>query len=279
MGGGYACKQFSSCKTACIFAQMKYVVAMKLVSWNVNGLRAVLKKNFLDFVFDAEADILCLQETKATPDQVDLPLPEYPFKYWNSADKKGYSGTAIFSKIEPVAVTYGINIPKHDAEGRVITADFGKWFLVNVYVPNAKRDLARLDYRHKEWDVDFLAYLKDLEKQKPVVFCGDMNVAHEEIDIARPNENRRNAGFTDEERLGFGNIVASGFIDTFRHLEKEGGHYSWWSYMGGARERNIGWRIDYFCISPVLEGKLVKAWIMEDVTGSDHAPVAVELNL
>ena len=251
---------------------------MKLISWNVNGIRAVLKKNFLEFVETEKPDILCLQETKAEPQQVELNLPAYPHKLWNSAEKKGYSGTAIFAKQEPVSVTYGIGIEKHDREGRVITADFGSWYLVNVYVPNSQRGLERLDYRHKEWDVDFLAYLKNLEKKQPVVFCGDLNVAHKEIDIARPKNNHHNAGFTDEERAGFDNIVSAGFIDTFREFEPAGGHYTWWSYMGQARLNNIGWRIDYFCISASLRDKLKKAYILPNVTGSDHAPIVAEIN-
>lgn len=238
-----------------------------------------MKKNFRGFIDEADADILCLQETKASPEQAELDLPQYPFRYWNTAEKKGYSGTAVFSKREPLSVSYGMGIEKHDREGRIITADFGGWYLVDVYVPNSRRELERLPYRHKEWDPDFLAYLKALERKQPVVFCGDMNVAHEEIDIARPNDNRHNAGFTDEERQGFDNITAAGFIDTFRHLEKGGGHYSWWSYMANARERNIGWRIDYFCISSSLESRLKRAWIMAEVKGSDHAPVAVEIEL
>lgn len=250
---------------------------MKLVSWNVNGIRSVLKKNFMEFINSEKPDVLCLQETKASPEQVELVLPDYPFMYWNSAEKKGYSGTAVFSRKEPVSVSYGMGIEKHDHEGRVITADFGDWFLVDVYVPNAKRGLERLEYRHREWDVDFLAFLKELEKKKPVVFCGDLNVAHEDIDLARPKDNRGNAGFTDEEREGFDHIVEAGFIDTFRYFEKGPGHYSWWSNFAKARERNIGWRIDYFCISSSLEKKLKKAWIMADVTGSDHAPVAVDM--
>ncbi len=251
---------------------------MKLVSWNVNGIRSVLKKNFMEFINTEKPDVLCLQETKASPEQVELELPDYPFMYWNSAEKKGYSGTAVFSRREPVSVAYNMGIEKHDREGRVITADFGSWYLVDVYVPNAKRGLERLEYRYREWDVDFLAFLKELERKKPVVFCGDLNVAHEDIDLARPKDNRGNAGFTDEEREGFDNIVKAGFIDTFRYFEKGPGHYSWWSNFAKARERNIGWRIDYFCISSSLEKKLKKAWIMADVPGSDHAPVAVDMD-
>jgi exodeoxyribonuclease-3 len=250
---------------------------LKIISWNVNGIRAVLKKNFLAFIDSEQPDILCLQETKAEPEQVELHLPGYPFRFWNSAQKKGYSGTAIFCKKEPLSVSYGIGIEKHDLEGRVITADFGAWYLVDVYVPNSQRGIERLDYRHKEWDVDFLAYLKKIEEKKPVIFCGDLNVAHKEIDLARPKNNHHNAGFTDEERAGFDNIIAAGFLDTFREFESGGGHYSWWSYMGHSREKNIGWRVDYFCISASLRNKLKKAYILPAVTDSDHAPVAVEM--
>ena len=251
---------------------------MKIISWNVNGIRAVIKKGFYDFMDDYNPDIICLQETKASEDQVDLKLDEYPYKYWNAAEKKGYSGTAIFSKIKPISITNDIGIDKHDQEGRVITAEFNNFFLVTVYTPNSKRELLRLDYRQKEWDIDFLKYLKDLEKSKPVVFCGDLNVAHKEIDLKNPKTNRRNAGFTDEERMGFDNYVSAGFIDTFREFEKGEGHYTWWSYMFQARSRNVGWRIDYFCISESLRTKLKKSYILKDVMGSDHAPVVMEIN-
>jgi len=251
---------------------------MKLISWNVNGIRAVLGKGFHDFVHKYSPDILCLQETKATPEQVELELGGYPYHYWNSAVKKGYSGTAIFSTKEPSSVSYGIGIEEHDQEGRVITADFGDFWLVNVYVPNSQRGLNRLPYRHQKWDVDFLAYLKKLETKKPVIVCGDLNVAHKEIDLANPKSNVKNAGFTPEERQGFDNVVAAGFVDTFREFTKEGGHYSWWSYMGHAREKNVGWRIDYFCVSGVLMEKVNKSYILPDVKGSDHAPVVLEIN-
>jgi len=251
---------------------------MKIISWNVNGIRAVIKKGFYDFMDDYNPDIICLQETKASEDQVDLKLDEYPYKYWNAAEKKGYSGTAIFSKIKPISITNDIGIDKHDQEGRVITAEFNNFFLVTVYTPNSKRELLRLDYRQKEWDIDFLKYLKDLEKSKPVVFCGDLNVAHKEIDLKNPKTNRRNAGFTDEERMGFDNYISAGFIDTFREFEKGEGHYTWWSYMFQARSRNVGWRIDYFCISESLRTKLKKSYILKDVMGSDHAPVVMEIN-
>jgi len=257
---------------------------LKILSWNVNGIRAVLQKGFPQFIKRYSPDIICIQETKARPDQVELALPEYPHQYWNSAEKKGYSGTAMFSKVKPLSVKTGIDIPKHDTEGRVITAEFENYYLVTVYVPNAKRGLLRLDYRHKEWDVDFLGFLKNLEATKPVIFCGDMNVAHQEDDLANPKSNKTtksnpgNAGFTNEERAGFDNIIASGFIDTFREFHQGNGHYSWWSYMGGARSRNVGWRIDYFCISPLLRDRLKDAYILSEVMGSDHAPIAIELS-
>lgn len=249
---------------------------MNLISWNVNGIRAVLKKGFLEFLKETDPDILCIQETKAHPEQVELDLPQYHI-YWNSAEKKGYSGVATFSKEEPLSVARGIGIEKHEKEGRVLTLEYVDYYLVNVYTPNAKRDLLRLDYRANEWDVDFLQYVRDLEKKKPVIFCGDLNVAHKEIDLANPKRNRRNAGFTDEERASFDNIINAGFIDTFREFETEGGHYTWWSYLANARARNIGWRIDYFCISSSLRPRLGNACILPDVTGSDHCPVVMEL--
>ena len=251
---------------------------MKIISWNVNGIRAVIKKGFYDFMNDYHPDVICLQETKASKEQVDLKLDEYPYRYWNSAEKKGYSGTAIFSKIKPISITNDLGIDKHDKEGRVITAEFSNFFLVTVYTPNSKRELLRLDYRQKEWDIDFLKYLKELEKSKPVVFCGDLNVAHKEIDLKNPKTNRKNAGFTDEERMGFDNYISEGFIDTFREFEKGEGHYTWWSYMFQARSRNVGWRIDYFCISESLRSNLKNAYILKDVMGSDHAPVVMETN-
>ena len=251
---------------------------MKLISWNVNGIRAAIKKGFYDFVDDYNPDILCIQETKASPDQVNLTLLNYPYKYWNSAEKKGYSGTALFSKIEPLSINYDIGIKKHDSEGRVITVEFKNYFLITVYTPNSKRELLRLNYRQKEWDADFLKYLKKIEKKKPIIFCGDLNVAHKEIDLKNPKTNRRNAGFTDEERMGFDNYVNAGFIDTFREFEKREGYYTWWSYMFQARAKNIGWRIDYFCISKILRSKLKASYILKDVMGSDHAPVIIEID-
>ncbi len=250
---------------------------MKILSWNVNGIRAAQKKGFADFMTESNPDIICLQETKARPEQVELDLPEY-HQYWNSAEKKGYSGTAIFSKEKPLSVKNDMDIPEHDTEGRVIAAEYSDYYLVTVYTPNAKRGLLRLDYRSESWDPDFLAYMKELEKHKPVIFCGDLNVAHTEIDLANPKSNRKNAGFTDEERAGFDNILAAGFIDTFREFESGGGHYTWWSYMGGARARNVGWRIDYFCISPALRPRLQSAFILPDVMGSDHCPVGIVLD-
>lgn len=256
----------------------------KLISWNVNGIRAVIKKGFYDFVQQYNPDILCIQETKARPEQVELNLPEYPFQFWNSAEKKGYSGTAVFSKVAPLNVINDLNIPMHDSEGRIITLDFPEYYLINVYTPNSKRDLSRLDYRYTKWDPDFLQYISTLEKLKPVIVCGDLNVAHNEIDLANPRNNKTtksfpgNAGFTDQEREGFSNIVNSGYIDTFRYLHSDPNQYSWWSYRANARERNIGWRIDYFCISKELVSKLNSAQILSNVLGSDHAPVLLELN-
>ncbi len=249
---------------------------MKLVSWNINGLRAVLKKGFLDFFHSVDADIMCLQEVRALPEQVELEIPGYTM-HWNPAEKKGYSGTAILTKVDFLAVTNGMGIEKHDNEGRVITAEMPDYYLVTVYTPNSQRGLARLDYRTEEWDGAFKRYLKKLEKKKPVVFCGDLNVAHKEIDLARPKDNRRNAGFTDEERATFDKLLGSGFVDTFREFTKEGGHYTWWSNFGKARERNVGWRIDYFCISKELKPRLTESYILPEVMGSDHCPIVMVL--
>ena len=251
---------------------------MKIVSWNVNGIRAMLKKGFLDFMDEVEPDIICLQETKASPEQVDLALDAYPHKFWNSAVKKGYSGTAIFSKIPPISVENDLKITKHDMEGRVICFELKHYYLVTVYTPNSKRDLSRLDYRYKEWDVDFLIYLKNLEQNKPVIFCGDLNVAHKEIDLKNPKSNKRNAGFTDEERMSFDNYISSDFVDTFRMFNKEDSHYTWWSYMFNARAKNIGWRIDYFCVSNIIKNKIKKSIILPEVMGSDHAPILIEVD-
>lgn len=249
---------------------------MKMLSWNVNGIRAVLKKGFMDFARDCGADVICIQETKAQPDQVDIDLPGYQ-QYWNSAERKGYAGTLVFSRAEPIGVVNGLGIGKHDDEGRMITLEYPDFYLVTVYTPNAQRGLARLDYRTKEWDVDFLKKMKKLQRKKPVVFCGDLNVAHKEIDLANPKSNVKNAGFTPEERKSFDNIVAAGFIDTFREFNQEPGHYTWWSMMRNARDKNIGWRLDYFCISPALRGRLKSSEILPDVMGSDHCPVMMDI--
>ena len=250
---------------------------MRLISWNVNGIRAVIKKGFYDFMIEHSPDIICIQETKAHKDQVNLELDKYPYKFWNSAQKKGYSGTAIFSKVKPLKDSYGIRIAKHDNEGRVITLEFKSYFLVTVYTPNSKRDLSRLDYRSKEWDRDFLKYLKKLDKDKPVVFCGDLNVAHKEIDLKNHKNNHKNAGFTDEERKGFTNYIKASFIDTFRKFNEDGGHYTWWSYMFQARKKDIGWRIDYFCVSDRLIKSVSDSKILKYVLGSDHCPVMIEI--
>lgn len=249
---------------------------MKLLSWNVNGIRAVMKKGFHDFVKAENPDVLCLQEIKATSEQANLELEGY-HQYWNPADKKGYSGTAIFTKVKPDNVIQDLNMPEHDGEGRVLTAVFPNFYLVTVYVPNAKRDLSRLDHR-EQWDRDLLAYFKGLEATKPVIFCGDLNVAHKEIDLARPVQNRGNAGFTGKERLGFERYLSNGFIDTFRHFNQRPHHYSWWSYMHNARKKNIGWRIDYFCVSKSLIEKVENAFILSEVMGSDHCPVGIIVN-
>lgn len=249
---------------------------MKLISWNVNGLRACLGKGFAEFFEGADADIVCLQETKMQEGQAQLDLPGY-VQYWNSAVKKGYSGTAIFTRIPPLLVTKGIGIPEHDQEGRVITAEFEAFYLVTVYTPNAQRELARIDYR-MQWEDAFRAYLLKLRESKPVVVCGDMNVAHKEIDLKNPGPNRGNAGFSDEERAQFSKLLDCGFIDTYRALYPDKtGAYSWWSYMYHAREKNVGWRIDYFLISEELRPKLKNADILSDVFGSDHCPVLLEL--
>lgn len=250
---------------------------MKLISWNVNGLRAVLRKNFLEYLDEEQPDVLCLQETKASPDQVEQLWPATYTTYWNAAQKKGYSGTAIFTKTRPIKVGTGIGHDEHDNEGRVITAEYDGFFLVNVYVPNSQRELTRLAYR-QQWDRDFLAYLKKLEREKPVIFCGDLNVAHTEIDLANPKANVKNHGFTPEERAGFGTLVQSGFVDSFREFEKGGGHYTWWSPMAGARSRNVGWRIDYFLLSAALRPKLLRAFIRARIQGSDHCPVGIEIH-
>ncbi len=249
---------------------------VKLISWNVNGIRSVLGKGFADFVKKEKPDVLCLQETKTAGQDLLLELPGYEV-CWNHAKRAGYSGTAILTKIKPKSVKFGLGIPKHDDEGRVTTIELDDFFVVNVYVPNSKRDLSRLPYRTKEWDVDFLKFCKTLEKKKPVIFCGDLNVAHQEIDLTYPKANVKNHGFTPEERAGFDSIVKAGFIDAFREFHKDGGHYTWWSQMGDCRKKNIGWRIDYFCVSPGLRERLKDSFILKDVRGSDHAPVGILL--
>ncbi len=249
---------------------------MKLISWNVNGLRACVGKGFMDFFKEADADIFCLQETKLQEGQIALELPGY-HQYWNYAEKKGYSGTAIFTKAEPLSVTYGIGIEEHDHEGRVITLEFPDFYMITVYTPNSQDGLARLDYRMK-WEDDFLAYIKKLEEKKPVIFCGDLNVAHKEIDLKNPKTNRKNPGFTDEEREKFTVITESGLIDTFRYFYPDlENAYSWWSYRFHAREKNTGWRIDYFVASECLKDRLSDAVIYKDIMGSDHCPVGLLL--
>ena len=248
----------------------------KMISWNVNGLRACVTKGFLDYFKEADADVFCLQETKLQAGQIDLPLPGY-HQYWNYAEKKGYSGTAMFTKEEPISVSYGIGMEEHDKEGRVITAEFPEYYVVTCYTPNSQDGLARLPYR-REWNTAFLAYLKKLEEKKPVVFCGDLNVAHKEIDLKNPKTNRKNAGFTDEEREDFTTLLNAGFIDTFRYFYPDAeGIYSWWSDRFKAREKNAGWRIDYFCVSDSLKDRLESAAIHTEVYGSDHCPVEVVL--
>ena len=250
---------------------------MKMISWNVNGLRAAVGKGFLDYFKEADADIFSIQETKLQEGQIDLSLPGY-YQYWNYAKKKGYSGTAIFTKKEPLSVSYGIGIPEHDEEGRVITLEYENYYLITCYTPNSQSELARLSYR-MEWEDAFLQYLKGLEEKKPVIFCGDLNVAHKEIDLKNPKTNRKNAGFTDEEREKFSVLLENGFIDTFRYFYPEQeGIYSWWSYRFHAREKNAGWRIDYFLVSQSLKEKLKGAAIHTEVPGSDHCPVELEID-
>lgn len=248
----------------------------KMISWNVNGLRAVVGKGFLDIFREMDADIFCLQETKLSEGQIELDLPGY-HQYWNYARKKGYSGTAIFTRQEPLAVTCGIGVEEHDQEGRVITAEYPDYYVVTCYTPNSQNELARLDYR-MTWEDAWLACLKGLEKKKPVVFCGDLNVAHKEIDLKNPRTNRRNAGFTDEERDKFTRLLEAGFVDTFRYFyPDQEGIYSWWSYRFRAREKNAGWRIDYFCVSEALKDRLKGAAIHTGIMGSDHCPVELVL--
>ncbi len=265
---------------------------MKIISWNVNGIRAVHKKGlFLPFIKEHNPDILCLQETKAEQNQNEMDLPQYE-EYWNSAEKKGYSGTAIFTKEKPLSIAlgwpekiskkYNLNKDKYGdvtKEGRIVVAEFKSFYVVSVYTPNAKDDLSRIPLRHKKWDPAFLEYMKELEKNKPVIFCGDLNVAHTPDDLARPKENVGNKGFTDEEREGLQNFIDAGFVDTFRIFTKGPGHYSWWSHFANARARNVGWRIDYIFTSKKLEKKIKSAKILPEVLGSDHCPVSIEIDL
>lgn len=249
---------------------------MKFISWNVNGLRACLNKGFLDSFAALDADVFCLQETKMQPDQAEIDLPGYE-QFWNSAVKKGYSGTAVFSRVRPLSVAYGIGSSEHDSEGRAITLEFEGFFLVNCYVPNAQNGLARIDFR-MAWEDELRAYLKGLEGKKPVIYCGDLNVAHQEIDLKNPKSNRGNAGFSDEERGKMTELLDAGFVDSFRHLYPERtGAYSWWSYMYHARENNAGWRIDYFIVSDSLKERIKDSVIHPEIEGSDHCPVELEL--
>ena len=249
----------------------------KLISWNVNGIRACAGKGFLDFFRQADADVFCLQETKLQAGQLELDLPGY-YQYWNYAEKKGYSGTALFTRQEPLSVTYGIGIPDHDREGRVITAEFPDYYVVTCYTPNSQNELARLDYR-MEWEDAWLGYLKGLEERKPVIFCGDLNVAHQEIDLKNPKTNRKNAGFTDQEREKFTRLLEAGFVDTYRYFyPQQEGVYSWWSYRFKAREKNAGWRIDYFCVTETLKSRLESAAIHTEILGSDHCPVELVIS-
>lgn len=248
----------------------------KMISWNVNGIRAVMGKGFMEFLEREDADIICIQETKVQEGQITITAEGY-YQYWNYAQKKGYSGVAVFTKEEPINVSYGIGIEEHDSEGRVITLEFDDYYVITVYTPNSQRGLARLEYRMK-WEEDFLSYLKVLEENKPVIVCGDLNVAHNEIDLKNPQSNRKNAGFTDEERSKFDNYINSGFVDTFRHLYPDKtGAYTWWSYMFNARQNNAGWRIDYFLISDSIKSRLKDSLIYSEVMGSDHCPVGIIL--
>lgn len=248
----------------------------KMISWNVNGLRACVGKGFLEYFREADADIFCIQESKLQEGQLELPLEGY-VQYWNYAQKKGYSGTALFTKEKPLSVAYGIGMEEHDKEGRVITAEYEEYYVVTCYTPNSQSELARLPYRMK-WEEDFLTYLKQLEEKKPVIFCGDLNVAHQEIDLKNPKTNRHNAGFTDQERERFTKVLEAGFIDTFRFLHPQEETYSWWSYRFKAREKNAGWRIDYFCVSECLRDRLVCAEIHTEIMGSDHCPVELVIS-
>ena len=265
------------------FQQMKRVMidmasTKKMISWNVNGLRAAVTKGFLDFFRDIDADIFCIQESKLSEGQIELDLPGY-YDYWNYAQKKGYSGVAVFTKDKPLNVTYGIGIEEHDNEGRVITAEYEDFYLITCYTPNSQRGLTRLDYR-MTWEDAFLAYILKLEEKKPVIFCGDLNVAHKEIDLKNPKTNRKNAGFTDEERGKMDVILSSGFCDSLRVLFTDKNvAYSWWSYMGGARAKNVGWRIDYFIVSDKLKDRIKEAKIHSDILGSDHCPIELDIEI
>lgn len=251
---------------------------MKLISWNVNGLRACLTKGFEDFFKETDADVFCIQETKMQPEQAELEFEGYK-QYWNSAVKKGYSGTAVFTKIEPLSVSYDLGMDKHGDEGRVITLEFKDFYLVTVYTPNSQRELARLEYR-MEWEDDFRAYILNLEKNKPVILCGDLNVAHNEIDLKNPKSNTKSAGFSNEERAKMTELLGSGFVDSYRFLYPDiTDAYTWWSYMFRAREKNVGWRIDYFIVSEKLKGNIKDSIIHKDILGSDHCPVGLEINL
>ena len=250
----------------------------KLISWNVNGLRACMGKGFSEAFRDLDADVFCLQETKLQEGQIELDLPGYE-QFWNYAEKKGYSGTAVFTKEAPLSVHYGIGVEEHDKEGRVITLEYPAYYLTTVYVPNSQEELKRLEYRMR-WEDDFLSYMKNLEEMKPVIYCGDLNVAHKEIDLKNPKTNHRNAGFTDEEREKFDNVVSSGLVDTFRYFYPDvTDAYSWWSYRMRAREKNVGWRIDYFVVSEALKPILLDAKIHSEIMGSDHCPVELDLNI
>lgn len=250
---------------------------MKLISWNVNGLRACMNKGFMEFFNTINADVFCIQESKMQREQAEFDFSGY-YEYWNSAEKKGYSGVALFSKQKPLSVEYDMGISHHDKEGRIITAEFESFYLINVYTPNSKRELERLEYR-MEWEEDFRVFLKNLESKKPVIVCGDLNVAHKEIDLKNPKTNRRNAGFTDEEREKMSLLLDAGFTDTYRHFypDKQGA-YTWWSYMGKARANNTGWRIDYFLCSKILDSRLKNASIYPEILGSDHCPVGLEID-
>jgi exodeoxyribonuclease-3 len=270
MGRGLAGKRRADATSA------PYTCAMKLMSWNVNGLRAVLKKGFVDFLERERPDVLCLQEIKCLASDIEAAWPKPYTAHFHSADKLGYAGTAMLTRKQPLAVTPFLDITGKETEGRIQCAELDDLFLVNVYTPNAKRDLSRLDYR-QDWDKEFLRYLKRLEKKKPVVFCGDLNVAHTEIDLTNPKANVKNHGFTPEERAGFDAFVAAGFLDSFREFEKGPGHYTWWSPMGNARKKNVGWRLDYFLVSKALRPRLKRAAIRAEVLGSDHCPVEIEI--